>query len=169
MNAAHHGRAPADAYVLTGGPVPRHLECFRWRGVDEMERRTTLHLQRRARILGQDVRRRVERWVVTPPSAPVRVVLPTRRAELARAHDLRTDPGSVPVGHHVIDPLGAARLAEHFTAAESGGEHPLVEPMPGVANGASNVMPSPVPNPSSEIEKLWTRTWDITASESSGD
>src|SRR6476620_3883981 len=25
-------------------------------------------------------------------------------------------------------------------------------------------MPSPVPNPSREIEKLWTRTWDMTAS-----
>jgi hypothetical protein len=39
----------------------------------------------------------------------------------------------VPIGHHVIDPLGAARLAEDFTAAELGGEHPLVESMPGVA------------------------------------
>ena len=26
-------------------------------------------------------------------------------------------------------------------------------------------MPSPVPNPSREIEKLWTRTWDMAASE----
>jgi len=25
-------------------------------------------------------------------------------------------------------------------------------------------MPSPVPNPSREIEKLWTRTWDMAAS-----
>src|SRR3712207_6201369 len=24
-------------------------------------------------------------------------------------------------------------------------------------------MPAPVPNPSREIEKLWTRTWDMTA------
>ena len=25
-------------------------------------------------------------------------------------------------------------------------------------------MPSPVPNPSSEIERLWTRTWDMRGS-----
>ena len=133
MNCARRGRAPADADVLTGGSVPRHLECIRWRGVEEVERRTTLHLQRRALTMGQDVRRRVERRVVAPPPAPLRIVLPARRAELARAHDLRTDPGSVLDGHRVIDPLGTARLAEEFTAAEPGGEHPLVEPMPGMA------------------------------------
>ena len=75
----------------------------------------------------------MERRVVTPPPAPLRVVLPARRAELAGAHDLRADPGSVPVGHHVIDTLGAARFAEDFAAAEPSGEQPLVEPMPGVA------------------------------------
>jgi hypothetical protein len=76
---AHHGRAPADADVLTGGCFPRHLKCIRWRGVEEVERRTTLHLQRRARTVGQDVRRRVERRVVAPPPAPQRVVPPARR------------------------------------------------------------------------------------------
>src|SRR5580698_9492380 len=35
---------------------------------------------------------------------------------------------------------------------------------PAWPNGASNVKPSPVPNPSSEMEKLWTRTWDMAAS-----
>src|SRR5215212_451603 len=30
-------------------------------------------------------------------------------------------------------------------------------------------MPSPVPNPSREIEKLWTRTWDMPASRAVGD
>ena len=42
-------------------------------------------------------------------------------------------PGLVPLVDHVIDTLGAARLAEDFAAAEPNGEHPLVEPMPGVA------------------------------------
>ena len=32
---AHHGRAPADADVLTGGCVARHLECIRRRGVED--------------------------------------------------------------------------------------------------------------------------------------
>ena len=67
------------------------------------------------------------------PHHPRHSVLPARRAELAGAHDLRTDPGSVPVGHRVIETLGAARLAEDFAAGEPSGEHPLVEPMPGVA------------------------------------
>src|SRR3954469_17993253 len=40
---------------------------------------------------------------------------------------------------------------------------------PACPNGASNVRPSPVPNPSREIEKLWTRTWDMTASRSGSD
>lgn len=39
---------------------------------------------------------------------------------------------------------------------------------PACPNGASNVKPSPVPNPSSEIEKLWTRTWVTAASEALG-
>jgi hypothetical protein len=39
----------------------------------------------------------------------------------------------VPVGHRVIDTLGAARLAEDFSVGEPSGEQPLVEPMPGVA------------------------------------
>ena len=112
---------PPMRTFLTRGCVPRHLECIRWRGVEEVERRTALHLQRRARTVGQDVRRRVERRVVTPPPAPLRVVLPARRAELAGAHDLRTDPGSVPIGHRVIETLGAARLAEDFAAGEPGG------------------------------------------------
>ena len=171
MNARITVGNPPMRMLLAGGSVLRHSECFRWRGrVQEMERRTTLHLQRRAWIVGQDVRRGMERWVVAPPTAPVRVVLPARRAELTRAHDLRTDPGSVLVGHHMIDPLGAARLAEDFTAAEPGGEHPLVEPMPGVAErGVDNVMPSPVPKPSREIDELATRTWHMAASENLGD
>src|ERR1035437_2485803 len=40
---------------------------------------------------------------------------------------------------------------------------------PACPNGASNVRPSPVPNPSREIEKLWTRTWDMAASGAVGD
>src|SRR5271155_1431882 len=39
---------------------------------------------------------------------------------------------------------------------------------PAWPNGASKVKPSPVPNPSREIEKLWTRTWDMAASEALG-
>ena len=101
-------------------------------GVEEVERRTALHLQRRERTVGQDVGRGMERRVVAPPPAPLRVVLPARRAELAGAHDLRTDPWPVAFGHRVVETLGATRLAEHLTTGEASREHPLVEPMPGV-------------------------------------
>ena len=138
---AHHGRPAADADVLTGGCVPRHLECIRRRGVEEVERRTTLHLQRRPRTVGQDVRRRVERRVVAPPAAPLRIVLPSGRAELARAHDLGTDRGAEPFGHGVIETLGAARLAEDLAASEARGHHPLVESMPGVAERGVEGLP----------------------------
>src|SRR4051795_2518714 len=40
---------------------------------------------------------------------------------------------------------------------------------PACPNGASNVRPSPVPNPSREIEKLWTRTCDMAASRGNSD
>src|SRR5882724_4155477 len=40
---------------------------------------------------------------------------------------------------------------------------------PACPNGASNVRPSPVPNPSRETEKLWTRTWGMAASQQESD
>ena len=77
--------------------------------------------------MGQHVRRRVERRIWSPPSAPLRVVLPTRRAELAGAHDLRADAVLVTLGEGVVDAGSAGGVPE------SGRDHPLVEPMPGVA------------------------------------
>lgn len=47
----------------------------------------------------------------------------------------------MPVGHHVIDTLGAARFAEDFAAAEPSGEQPLVEPLPGVAERRVESLP----------------------------
>jgi len=91
------------------------------------------HHDRGSVVVREHEHRCVERRIRPPPAAPLRVVLPAWRAELARAHDLRTDPGSVPLGHRVVDTLGAARLAEDFAASEPRGEHPLVEPLPGVA------------------------------------
>ena len=42
-------------------------------------------------------------------------------------------PGPCRTAIASIETLGAARLAEDFAAGEPGGHHPLVEPMPGVA------------------------------------
>jgi hypothetical protein len=92
---AEHRRATPDTDVLAGGGLPSGVECVCRRGVEEVERRTALHLQRRPRVMGQDVRRGVERRIVSPPPAPLRGVR-QRRGGTA-APDLRTDPGSVPV------------------------------------------------------------------------
>ena len=53
-------------------------------------------------------------------------------AELAPAHDLGADAEAVPLGKGVVDAHAAAGLATH-RAPEPGGEHPLVQTLPGVA------------------------------------
>ena len=93
-----------------------------------MERGAALHLNRRAGTVGEDERRRVERRVGTPPSRPLRVVLPSGRAELAGAHDLGADAGEEALGERVVDAAAPAVLAQHRVAV-AGGEHPHVKPM----------------------------------------
>jgi hypothetical protein len=53
-------------------------------------------------------------------------------AELAGSHDLGTDPRIVPLDEGVVDAARAAGPAE-LLAAPAGGEHPFVQPLPGVA------------------------------------
>ena len=113
-----HRRAASDADVLTRGRLPSGVECLRRRGVEEVERRTAVHLQWRARAMGQDVRWRVERRIVAPPSAPLRVVLPTRGAELAGAHDLRADAVLVTLGEGVVDAGSAGSVTTQLDESE---------------------------------------------------
>lgn len=84
--------------------------------------------------MGQYEGRRVERRVGSPPAFPVGVVLPARGAELAGAHDLGADARLVLLGERVVDADGAA-LASQDRRAEAGGDHPLVQPVAGVAEG----------------------------------
>src|SRR5215218_3269214 len=86
------GRTPADAYVLAAGGLAGGLERLGRRGVDEVERRAALHLDRRARVMGEDEGRCVERRVGTPPALPLRVLVPSGVAELPGTHDLGADP-----------------------------------------------------------------------------
>src|SRR5581483_5486017 len=104
----------------------------RGRGVEEVERRTALHLHRGAWAMGEHERGRVEGRVLAPPPAPLGVVVPARRTELARAHDLGADPRPVTLRHRVVEAFAPTRLAEDLAARETGGEHPLVEPLAGV-------------------------------------
>src|SRR5688572_19643734 len=93
---AEQRRAPTDAYVLTRCGVARDLERLGRRRVDEVERRAALHLDRRTRLMRENERRCVKWRVGTPPALPFGVLVPAGEAELSGAHDLGTDPRTVP-------------------------------------------------------------------------
>src|SRR5687768_11802055 len=63
---ADRGGATAEAYVLAAGGLAGRLERFGRRRVEEVERGAALHLDRRARVMGEDEDRCVERRVGTP-------------------------------------------------------------------------------------------------------
>src|SRR5215212_12213621 len=105
---ADYGGAPADADVLAAGGLAGGLERLGRRGVDELEGRPALHLDRRARVMGEDEGRGVERRVGTPPALPLRVLVPSGRAEIVRTHDLGADPRSEQPQEGVVDAAAAA-------------------------------------------------------------
>ena len=105
------GGAAADAYVLTVRSLAGCLERIGRRGVEEVERRTALHLDRRARVMGEDEDRRVERRVGTPRALPLRVLVPSGVAPLPGTHDLGADPRTVLLGEDVVDAAGYRRSA----------------------------------------------------------
>src|SRR3954465_3623570 len=123
--------ASAGDAARQGNGVPPSISIGGGR-VEEVERRAALHLDRRARVMGEDEDRCVERRVGTPRALPLRVLVPSGRAELPGTHDLGADPRSEQPQEGVIDAAGPARLAEQF-AAPPGSEHPLVQPFAGVA------------------------------------
>ena len=76
--------------------------------------------------MGEDEGRRVEGRVGTPRALPLRILVPSGRAELPGAHDLGADPGGELLGEGVVDAATTAGLPP------PGGEHPFVQPLPGV-------------------------------------
>jgi hypothetical protein len=124
---ADHRRPSAEPDILAVRGLPGRRERLGRRGVDEVVRRAALHLDRRARVMGEDEDRRVERRVGTPGALPLRLLVPSRVAPLAGAHDLGADPRIVLADEDVVDAAAPARLPP------AGGEHPLVEPFAGVA------------------------------------
>src|ERR687884_110770 len=101
-------------------------------GGKEVKRRAALHLDRRARVVGEDEDRRVKRRVGAPPALPLRVLVPSGRAELPGTHDLGADPRIVQPDKGVVDAAGAAGLTEPL-APPPRGEHPFVQPLAGMA------------------------------------
>src|SRR4051812_6839426 len=81
--------------------------------------------------MGEHEGRCVERRLRTPPALPLGVLVPARRAELVRAHDLGPDPRAVLLGERVVDTAATARLIG--VAPAPGGEHPFVQPLAGMA------------------------------------
>src|SRR5688500_434895 len=124
---ADHGGTSAEAYVLAVSSLAGCLERLGRRSVDEVKRRAPLHLDRRARVMGEDEGRCVERRVGTPPALPLRILVPSGRAELPGTHDLGADPRTVLLGKDVVDAAATAGLPK------PGGEHPFVQPFAGVA------------------------------------
>jgi hypothetical protein len=127
-----HRRTPAEAHVLDSRSRAGRLERLDRRPVQEVERRAALHLDRRARVMGEHEGGCVERRVRTPPALPFRVLVPPGRAELPGTHDLGTDPVRELPRVRLVGAAATARPAEHL-AAPPGGEHPLVQPFARVA------------------------------------
>src|SRR3954465_5579102 len=94
---ADHGGTSAEAYVLAVRGLAGRLERLGRRRVEEMERRAALHLDQRARVMGEDEDRCVKRRVGTPRALPFRVLVPSGVSELSGPHDLCTDPRIVPL------------------------------------------------------------------------
>src|SRR5688572_14755002 len=93
----------ADAYVLAAGSLAGRLERLGRRSVDEVERRAALHLDRRARVMGEDEDRCVEWRVGTPRALPLRVLVPSARTEIPGTRDLGADPRLVLLAQGVVD------------------------------------------------------------------
>ena len=113
---ADHRGASADAHVLAVRGLAGRLERLGRRRVEEVERRAALHLDRRARVMGEDEDRCVERRVGTPRALPLRVLVPAGVAELPGTHDLGADPRIVPPHEDVVDAAATAGLAHHRVA-----------------------------------------------------
>src|SRR5688572_6979520 len=100
---AEHAGTSADAYVPAGRSLAGCLERLGRRSVDEVERRAALHLDRRARVMGEDEDRCVEWRVGTPRALPLRVLVPSARTEIPGTRDLGADPRLVLLAQGVVD------------------------------------------------------------------
>ena len=98
-----------------------------------------------------------------PTSRASRGRLANREDRTFRPHNFGADPWPVTVGHYVIDSFVAAISAEYLRWANRVANIHSCSQCPAWPNGASNVSPSPVANPSREIEKLWMRTRPMAA------
>ena len=162
------GHAAAQPDVAAARRVPRLLQ----RGVnavgDEPELRAALHRERRSRVMGQHEDGRVIRRLVAPPALPA-VVRPRAadRAEHVPAENPRADSGEALRRDVVVVPVSppsfpCIRCKVRVWKNQSNSSGP---PTP---SGFCRSWLGPAPNPSIEIEKLWTRSLDTAFFSSDG-
>jgi hypothetical protein len=95
--------------------------------VTKVERRASLHLDRRAPMVGEHEDRVVVGRILPPPPLPVFVPpLVPHRTEHVAAHHGGADAGEARGHRVVVDAGGAARLADHGPPGARL-EHPLVQ------------------------------------------
>src|SRR5690348_697359 len=124
----------ANSYIQAAGRFQGRFKGLGGARVDEVERGSTLHLNGRPEMMGEDEHRSVERRIGPPPPFPV-LVSPgaTLGAELVPPHNLGADAGAPVAGESIVD-SGAPCLALHPLEA-AGWEEPLVEPVAGMPEG----------------------------------
>ena len=126
---------------------------------DEAELGTALHGERRSRMVGQDQHGGVKRRVVTPPTPPT-IVRPrtTNRAEHVAAHDRGADPLEGACDKVVVGARRATDLLAVLLSKAASLNLPFMQRLTAYAKGSVAVLAVPAPKPSSETEKLCTRS-----------
>ena len=125
----------ANADVQATGGLLGHLHGLSRAGVDEVERRAALHLDRGPGVMGEDEHRGMKGRVVAPPALPLLVrPRPALGSELVPAHDLCADARTPIAGEGVVDAGASPWLALHLVEA-AGWKEPFVEPATGVSEG----------------------------------
>src|SRR5688572_8495096 len=76
--------------------------------------------------MGENERWCVERWIRAPPALPLRVLVPSGRAELSRAHDLGADCTRVLAREGIVEAAAPPRLAR-VLVPPARGEHPFMQ------------------------------------------
>jgi hypothetical protein len=133
----------AEPDVLALGCVESALQGFLDPLVDEVERRSPLHLEGRARVVRENEDRVVIRGIVTPPTLPVAVVPRSPDGpEHVPSHDRGADAG-VAAHHEVVVDAFITALLTHHVAPMSGLEYPLVERFTADAEGVGHALVGP--------------------------
>ncbi len=127
--------AAADLDVLVARGGRRLVERFLDAPGDEVEGRAALHDDRLARVMGEDVSRRMVRRVRTPPAFPGIVrPLAADRAEHVAAEDEGAETGHGAGGIILVYAFRAVVLAHHG-AEGAGMEEPLEHFRPPLSQG----------------------------------